>query len=128
MGCLCVRLLCVRLLCVRLLCVRLLCVRLLCVRLLARLQSRKAGVAFGRWVLFKKVQRRLKAHNRRELMLRFKEWRALGAWRFRLRTAAVDIQRITRGRQTRKFTKKMLALHRHQMVVVNKVGGCSSRV
>ncbi len=85
------------------------------------MQSKHMAIAFRRWALYRKVERRLKAHNRRIMLLRFKEWRALGAWRFRLRTAAMDIQRIVRGVQCRKRVRKLLLLRRHQMTIVNKV-------
>ena len=87
-------------------------------------QNKSVLIAFKRWQMFRKVERRVRAYRRRELMSRFKEWRALGAWKFRVRSAAVQIQKMMRGYLTRKHIKPYLALRKYQLDVVTKVCAC----
>lgn len=85
------------------------------------MQNKNTLLAFRRWQLFHRVEKRVRAYRRRELMLRFKEWRALGAWKFRLRSAAISIQKIMRGYLTRKHIKHWIHMRQYQLDMVAKV-------
>jgi hypothetical protein len=91
-------------------------------------QNKSVFVAFRRWAKFRRIQRRIRAYKRRDLLYRFKEWRALVGNRFRVRLAAVEIQRIARGYVTRKNLQTFLERRRYQLDVVQKVppNGCES--